>query len=207
MIEEFTYRELKIKVIRKKIKHTYLRVNENKEVIISTSFQTKQKEWQKLVDQYYNKIQIMREKQIDNDILHLFGKKYRKIKMSGIANVEILEDKIFYSNEKKLHNWYLQETKNYFEELLISEQKKFSKKIPLPGLKIRKMKSRWGVCHRGKKRITLNLDLMRFEQPAIQYVIIHELAHFIYPNHSPNFWSLVQENCPDYQKLRKLFRT
>ena len=79
----------------------------------------------------------------------------------------------------------------------------FSRKIPYPSLKIRKMTTRWGVCNVSRKTITLNLELIKRDTKYLDYVIIHELSHLIYGDHSKGFWSLVEENMKDYKKYRK----
>ena len=93
--------------------------------------------------------------------------------------------------EERLNYWY-----NLFEE-----------KIPVPNLKIRKMTSRWGVCNLKNKNVTLNLELSRYDTNALDYVIVHELSHFIYPNHSKDFWTLVGKYYPKYKEVRKYLRT
>lgn len=65
------------------------------------------------------------------------------------------------------------------------------------------MKSRWGVCNRKNISITLNLELIKKEVKYIDYVIIHELSHFIEFNHSHRFWEYVNKYCDDYKKIRK----
>ena len=80
---------------------------------------------------------------------------------------------------------------------------KFSKKIPYPELKIRKMKSRWGVCNIRTKVITLNLELIKRDIKYLDYVIVHEMSHLIHGDHSSNFWNLVGENMPEYKKYRE----
>ena len=93
-----------------------------------------------------------------------------------------------------------------FQQRLDLVYSKFSRKIPYPTLTIRKMKSRWGVCNVKTKRITLNLELMKKLEVCLDYVIVHELSHLVYADHSSKFWSLVEENYPDYKKVRKLLK-
>ena len=61
---------------------------------------------------------------------------------------------------------------------------RFTEKIPYPQLKIRSMKSKWGVCNITKKKVTIKLELIKYDLKYLNYVIIHELAHLVYPNHS-----------------------
>ena len=60
----------------------------------------------------------------------------------------------------------------------------------ISGLKIRKMKSRWGSCT-ARKSINLNSWLMMIPESLSDYVILHELAHTRYPDHGRHFWKEV----------------
>ena len=79
--------------------------------------------------------------------------------------------------------------------------KKF--RIDRPQLKFRKMKSRWGSCNYVKCIITLNKNLIYCTKEQIDYVIIHEFAHLVVPNHSKDFYNIVSEFCPEYKRIRK----
>ena len=75
--------------------------------------------------------------------------------------------------------------------------------IPFFTLKIRYMKTRWGVNNLTRHTITLNSELLKKEIDLIDYVIIHELCHFYEANHSPKFWARVSEYYPDYKGARR----
>lgn len=66
-------------------------------------------------------------------------------------------------------------------------------------LKCRKMKSMWGNCNRRTNTITLNYELLRFPQGCIDYVVLHELVHFVYIYHDKNFYSTVERFMTDYK--------
>ena len=83
----------------------------------------------------------------------------------------------------------------------------FTEKLPNYNLVIRKMKSRWGVCNIKNNKITLNLELSKYDIKYLDYVIIHELSHFIHPNHSKEFWQLVSKYCYNYKDIRKEMKT
>ncbi|MBE4704361.1 M48 family metallopeptidase [Spiroplasma platyhelix] len=73
-------------------------------------------------------------------------------------------------------------------------------------LEIRLMKSKWGVCFPNLQKITLNSKLIHFSYQVIDYVVIHELAHLIYPNHSRDFWNLVSLYCPEYKSCKNILK-
>ncbi len=65
------------------------------------------------------------------------------------------------------------------------------------------MKTRWGVCNRASNTVTLNTNLIKYDISKLDYVIIHELSHFIHFNHSKAFWLTVSKYCPNYKIIRK----
>ena len=79
----------------------------------------------------------------------------------------------------------------------------FDEDIVIPKLKIRTMKSRWGVYNRKNHSVTLNSHLIEYSLDKLDYVIVHELSHIIHFDHSPSFWNLVYKYYPNYKKVRK----
>jgi|GEM_PF-74234 len=75
-----------------------------------------------------------------------------------------------------------------------------------PQLKVRFMKTRWGVCHVTKNAVTLNSALLSKPLAAIEYVIAHEYTHFLYPNHQKGFHAHMAKIMPDYKERRKLLK-
>ena len=71
--------------------------------------------------------------------------------------------------------------------------------VPFPQLKIRAMKARWGSCHYTKGMIVLNRYLIEAPLHCIAHVVAHEFCHFIYPNHSRDFYSLLDRVCPHWR--------
>ena len=66
---------------------------------------------------------------------------------------------------------------------------------------IKKLKTAWGKCN-SKRKITINPDLMKYDQRVIDYVVLHEFCHLRYMNHSKDFWNMVGKYMPDYKLLR-----
>jgi hypothetical protein len=73
-----------------------------------------------------------------------------------------------------------------------------------PLIKVRAMTTRWGVCAPTKRQITLSLRLAERPLAAVEYVVLHEYAHFVHPNHSAAFWGVVAHYMPDYPARRAL---
>ena len=74
--------------------------------------------------------------------------------------------------------------------------------VRYPALKVRKMKSQWGNCHYTQGYITLNLALAGCPEELRVYVALHELIHFLHPNHRPEFYACMDSLMPDWRERR-----
>ena len=73
------------------------------------------------------------------------------------------------------------------------------------GITITGAERRFGSCS-GKNRICFSWRLMRYPEEAIDYVVVHELAHIHHKDHSKNFYACVEEVLPDWRERRKLLK-
>ncbi|WP_448548840.1 M48 family metallopeptidase [Thalassotalea fusca] len=73
-------------------------------------------------------------------------------------------------------------------------------------IRIRKYSARWGSCS-NQGVLSFNYLLMMTPAWVVDYVIVHELAHRFYLNHSQKFWQKVAEYYPNYQEAKDWFRT
>lgn len=71
------------------------------------------------------------------------------------------------------------------------------------GIRITSAKTRFGSCS-GKNTLSFSWYLMRYPEEAIDYVVVHELAHIRHHNHSPAFHALVAQYVPDWKERKKL---
>ena len=187
---------------RKNNKNTYIRVDENKNIIVTTNYFVTTNKIKQILDNNINflKKNLAKEKK---EGFYLMGKKYDIIIDEKIKNIEIDEITIKVKDEKKLNNWYKKEISRIFKEHLDFYYNKFEENIPYPTLKIRAMKTRWGVCNRKIKSVTLNLNLVKYDSTCLDYVIVHELSHFVHFNHSKAFWNTVEKYYPNYKEIEK----
>lgn len=72
-------------------------------------------------------------------------------------------------------------------------------------VKITSARTRFGSCS-GKNSICFSWRLMEYPDEAVDYVVVHELAHIVHKNHGPHFWALVARYMPDYKQRRALLR-
>ncbi|TVR20509.1 MAG: M48 family peptidase [Anaerolineaceae bacterium] len=75
-----------------------------------------------------------------------------------------------------------------------------SKMGVVPGrIQLRDMSRKWGSCSEIGS-VTLNTALYYVPHDLVHYVIVHELAHLIHFDHSPQFWATVGQYIPDYER-------
>ena len=155
---------------------------------------------------------------------------YSKIKN---VYIQIKDGKVLIKAPKRISKKELEkiieEKSEWIEKSLEKEKKKQEKKplytqeqfkqiietnaqelIKITGLipnkiRIKDIKYAWGSCS-SNKNITINHKLIVYSEMAIRYVILHELCHLKYMNHSKEFWNLVSKYCPNYKQLRKEMR-
>ncbi len=194
-----------VEIIRKKNKNIYIRVK-NKKVVVTCNYFTKNKEIKKLIDDNYDSITKMidkqERKQIKQEKFYLFGKHYEIVYNPSVP-FTITEDTIYAKDEIAFSKWLSNYIKTTFSNHLQYWIEQYQESIPTPHLKIRKMKTRWGVCNIENHNVTLNSELHRYDVECLDYVIIHELSHFLEPNHSSDFWKQVSKYCPDYKRIKK----
>lgn len=212
---------------RKNIKNLYLKINKDKDIIVSIpkkmsldrvkKFITEKATWIKKQEKIFDDYFIKKEKiNFENDdIAYLLGKEYRiKIIKSNKNNVvinnkyiEIYVKEKYFQNKKYIKNVYEKWLKNYAENVLQNLVIKYQKllsiyDIAIPQIEIRKMKSRWGSCIPNNNKVIFNLNLIKSPLYCIEYVVLHEMSHFKYQNHSKYFHKFVAKFMPDW-KARK----
>lgn len=187
-------------------KNTYIRVKDDLTIYVTTNIFVRDKDIAKLLDDNYDSICRMIKKQkvknSNNENFNYLGKNYEIIYVD-YCDISFGEEKVFLNKKLDIDKWYKKQAKTLFQEHLDMVYNNFSRSIPYPDLKIRKMTTRWGVCNTRLKTVTLNLELIKRDIKYLDYVIAHELSHLIYPNHSSSFWDLVGENCPNYKTIRR----
>lgn len=73
------------------------------------------------------------------------------------------------------------------------------------GVHITSARKRFGSCS-PKNALCFSLFLMQYPDDAIDYVVVHELAHILHHDHSARFWDTVEKYMPDYKRRRALLR-
>lgn len=195
-----------IVIERKNNKRTYIRVKDDLKIHVSTNYFETNFSIKKLIKDNYRDICKMIDnatvKKENNSGFFYLGKKYTIVHIEG-DDISFSNDIVYIGRDVDIDKWYKSKAKDLFLERLNYNYDNFSRKIPYPKLRIRKMTSRWGVCNIMTHIITLNLNLIKRDTKYLDYVIVHELSHLVHGDHSSRFWKLVGENMPDYKKYRE----
>jgi len=208
-------------VKRKNVKNIYLKVTPNLEVILTVPYEIKEEFLNKFIEKkrdwiekklafFASNLNIKKEYVSGenfeylgkNFILKVIESKEELVKIDGnYCFLYVKEKNNFKKKQKIIENWYRKEAKKLFQEI-VNKYVKIVDKKPSK-ITIRKMKTRWGSCNFSTSHITLNLELIKKSTECIEYVIFHELAHLIYPNHSKQFYNYLAIYMPDWKKRRE----
>ena len=190
-------------------KNLYIRVNDDLNLHVTCNkFVTKNKILKVIEDNQKSLIKMYERKlkELDNNNFYYFlGDKYTIVYDSTIKIPVIQDDLIIVKDKKMLDKFTKQKMIEIFQERLDKCALTFNN-LPKYTLRIRTMKTRWGVNNRGNNTITLNTELIKKDVTLIDYVCIHELCHFLEANHSDRFWYQVQLRYPYYKRARKMLR-
>lgn len=207
---EFEYKDKSYEIVvlkKRTTKNLYIKVKDDLKIYITCNTFTSDREIKRIVNNNRKSIERMLDRAIMLDEkkqgFYFLGKKY-DIVYTNIDEVSLGENKIFLSKNIDLDKWLKKQALKIFSEHLENCYENFTRSIPHPSLRIRKMKTRWGVCNTKTYVITLNLELITKDINCLDYVIYHELSHLVEANHSKRFWMVVEENFKDYKKYRAL---
>jgi predicted metal-dependent hydrolase len=210
-VDEFT-----VIIKRKNNKHTYIRIDEAMNIIVTTNSVSKESIIRLIrqnENQIIEKMKAHLHKRLPDDRFYYLGKviqvqfiqrnRFRYEWQDGQLIIYKRDNQTF---EDGLNAFYKKEAERLLAERLMICANQFRRFYGLPNkieLSIRKMKSRHGVCYYGRDKVVLNQNLIRSTIEQIDFVIYHELSHFIHPNHSKAFYQVLSQFVPDHVELRK----
>ena len=221
----FIYRNLPVVLTRKPYQRSIrFHVQSGQTIQVSCSLNSSQKEVTSALESHWKwiKKQLLEQQMLkrkyplkkfrERESFLFQGKKlklkYEKIPLRRIC---IRNDNLIYywSHSEDLHRETVKKNLLLFYEKEGRKQLReslslFSSRMQLTPKSVRmgSQKSLWGSCS-SKGTVSLNWWLIAAPSAILNYVVIHELAHLKYLNHSPSFWSLVSRFCPEYKKCEQ----
>lgn len=152
---------------------------------------------------------------VNGESFKYLGKQYRlRVEQSaneavkyfrGFIYLQVQNPSDFSKKEQMMDAWYKEKAYKIFSESLDKMQALIEKYgVERPMLEIRTMKARWGSAQIENKTILINTELIKAPKYCIDYVILHELVHFKYNNHSDSFYNMLFTLMPDWEKRKKI---
>lgn len=158
---------------------------------------------------------------LSGEKLPYLGRRYR-IKVQETDNVEQVKVKLYQGKfwlmisksvaedddrrdmiREEVIQWYRSHADTKIKERVKKYQEQIGEEPN--AIKVKKQKKRWGSCS-SKRNLNFNWKLIMAPMSVIDYLVVHELAHLKYPNHSKEFWQLVEAVIPNYEEKQEWLR-
>ncbi|MCF8222912.1 MAG: M48 family metallopeptidase [Bacteroidales bacterium] len=213
-----------MEIIRKPIKNIYIRIYPpDGRVVVSAplkmpakavkSFINSKKAW---IERQHTKLSKIGERSLktynDGESHYYRGKKYtlRVVNGKSVSDVSVTEDEIIIccrsactaEKTKALLEWWYRERLKEKVPLLVA---KWEKRMGLrvSETRIKRMKTRWGTCNIARKRIWLNLELAKYDDLILEYIIVHEMVHLLERKHNERFYSYMNKYLPAWREAKE----
>lgn len=196
-------------ITRKNNKNMYLRVKKDGIYITCNYFVTNSmiKSFiEKNEDDIIKMNETVQRKEKKNKEFYYLGNNYDVVVLNTVSKIEFVGNQVFVKNKTYLNTFLKNECERIFNERVKICYNLFEEDIPYPKVMIGKMKRKWGYCNKRQELIKLNSELIKYSIDEIDYVIIHELCHFLEFNHSKNFWNYVKKYKPNYKENTKVLK-
>ena len=100
-----------------------------------------------------------------------------------------------------MNEWYRAELRRVIPEIIERWEKKMD--VRVNHWEVRQMKTKWGTCNIEKKRIWINLELAKKPIHCLEYIIVHEMIHFIERHHNERFMALMDKHIPQWKFFKE----
>lgn len=199
--------DVEVKIIRKSNKNTYIRVKSDLCIYVTTNYFVSDKYVSNLINNNIDFVTKMYRKECKKrdkaSKFYYLGKEYNVVITNLVKHCVLDLDYAYVSKVSDLDKFLDKKSKEVLVERVKYVYENTKILVKYPKVNIRKMTRKWGYCNKSKGLITLNKELIKYDIDDIDYVIIHELVHFIHFDHSKEFWKLVKYYKPDYLKNKK----
>jgi len=206
------------KVIRSKRKTIGLEVNSNAKLIVRAPLTVPLIEIEKLIQKKTPWIERSRQKALakkasivpktfsEGELFPFLGISYplvlverRRPKLSLGSNTFTLSRYHLPQAKDIFINWYKKQARRIIADRLERYCHSFPER---PEVRITSATTRWGSCNSQKKTLNFTWRLVMATLEIVDYIVIHELAHLKEPNHSRNFWKIIENTLPNYKEKR-----
>ncbi len=198
-------------------KNMYLKIN-GTDIVLSANKRTSLSSIKSFVEEHIeNFVKYLDEKKeselfsINKGFVWIGGVKYKLISLTGFSKPSgVIKGDSFYANVKEGKDEEVGDCiKDFLKSFLLKKiekiQPKFEKKMNITThtFSVRYKTSTWATNSLQQQNISYSSRLAHYNDKIIEYVVVHELAHYTEPNHSKDFWAIVEEFEVNYKAIRK----
>ncbi len=149
---------------------------------------------------------------INRESINVWGRRYLlKIKNSGGGNhvelkgkhliLRVCDNASTQVKKQILERWYREQLRHKAIKIIAQWECQFN--LSVQKIYIQRMKTKWGSCSPSSKSIRLNTELVHKDRDALEFVIVHELIHFIETRHNKKFYKLLDGFLPKWKSIRQ----
>jgi predicted metal-dependent hydrolase len=99
-----------------------------------------------------------------------------------------------------MHEWHKAQLHAVLPDLIAKWERKLG--VRVAGYFLQRMKTKWGSCNPRKRNIRLNTELVKKPKDLLEYVVVHEMAHLLEPNHNERFVAVLDRHWPQWRESR-----
>ena len=135
------------------------------------------------------------------NVINHYGYPKVSIRNKKFMDLFVKADYTQEQRENVMTNWYRKNLKEQIPPLIV----KWQKEIGIEDIlwEVKKMKTKWGTCNREAKRIWLNLELAKKPEHCLEYIIVHEMVHFLERNHTDRFVAYMDKFIPSWRNYKQ----
>ena len=220
-------RDRQVYITKKRMKNIVMRMNEDGSLRISCPFRTTQAEiasfilqkqdWIEKTEKSVTKKQEKTACGTDRKTCMWLGREYQvRIEQAGkswisfegdtaVFHLKTISDeeitRVFYRAAGKQLAAFLNELREEWDRKICDVNY-----LRHPVIRLKYMTSRWGSCTPLKNSISISLRLIHFPPVCLEYVLLHEYAHLLVPNHSKAFYDIVRKHMPEWKTYSDMLK-
>lgn len=99
-----------------------------------------------------------------------------------------------------LDQWYREQLRHAIPTAIATWESKLD--VSVPKWSIRRMKTKWGSCNRETRHIWFNVELAKKHPDCLEYIVVHEMTHYLERGHGERFTTLMDDFLPDWRSRR-----
>jgi len=135
------------------------------------------------------------------NVIHHTGYPKITIRSKKYIDLYIKPESTPEQRESVMSKWYRKTLKEQIPALIEEWQQVIG--VDVAEWEVKKMKTKWGTCNREARRIWLNLELAKKPEHCLEYIIVHEMVHFLERNHTERFVAYMDKFMPNWRTYKQ----